>query len=499
MKKSIIILILLVSISLICFNTLAFAATPNFNIKSFIGSCLVKPDGSLWVWGNGQPTPVKIHGLSDVDRAFNEQLVMKKDKTVWYWERDPYSGASQIYQIKPLKGLTDVCSVWGTILALDQEGNVFILPRKEGKTDPSQFDQISPLADIDNVMAISSYEEYRGKGTYIRWSFLKKDGTVWLNKNDDFSKGFVPVQSLENIIAIEQNFALKQDGTVWSWPREFEGNSDEPLVAVPIKELTNISKLRSNGNSYLAIDEDSCLWFWGVTMTGYSDGTNLHYQHQPVKLTTIKNVKDAFVIERSLIVLTNDENAYITSIERKSMPENPVFDLFMSDVNEIYPDFRHLIIQKNNGSMWGWGYNRHGELGIGDLEIMHNMPQQMQPPVEIYLNGELIVMNRGVIIRNGQAFIPLRSIFEKLGATVNWDASSKTVTISKEEADKQPVKIDINYATGKIFMNTESVVLANSPFIVGGTAYLPVRFIGESLGAKVEWFQDETVAISITY
>lgn len=40
-------------------------------------------------------------------------------------------------------------------------------------------------------------------------------------------------------------------------------------------------------------------------------------------------------------------------------------------------------------------------------------------------------------------------------------------------------------------MNQEPITLTNRPFIVGGTAYLPVRFISESLGADVEWVQNK--------
>ncbi len=100
-------------------------------------------------------------------------------------------------------------------------------------------------------------------------------------------------------------------------------------------------------------------------------------------------------------------------------------------------------------------------------------------------------MNSGVIIRNGQAFIPLRSVFEKMGAVLNWDAANKTVTISQKEPEKEPVIININYSSGKVDLNNKPVSLSNQPFILVSTAYLPLRFISESLGGKVDWIQDE--------
>lgn len=109
------------------------------------------------------------------------------------------------------------------------------------------------------------------------------------------------------------------------------------------------------------------------------------------------------------------------------------------------------------------------------IDLVERLPGEKSEEKEI---------NSGVIIRNGQAFIPLRSVFEKMGATLKWDASNKTVTISQTEADKQPVTISINYISGEVYLNNIPVSLSNHPFILASTAYLPLRFISESLGGK---------------
>jgi hypothetical protein len=40
-------------------------------------------------------------------------------------------------------------------------------------------------------------------------------------------------------------------------------------------------------------------------------------------------------------------------------------------------------------------------------------------------------------------------------------------------------------------MNDQPVTVQNPPFSSAGTTYLPLRFISETLGAKVEWNQKE--------
>ncbi|MFD1908122.1 copper amine oxidase N-terminal domain-containing protein [Paenibacillus rhizoplanae] len=121
----------------------------------------------------------------------------------------------------------------------------------------------------------------------------------------------------------------------------------------------------------------------------------------------------------------------------------------------------------------------------------------MQKPISVSLNGESIAFTNGVITRNGQNFIPLRSLFTKMGATIGY-SMDKVVTITGTAADKTPLTIVINTVNGATTVNNKSVNLATPPFVVNGTVYLPLRFISEQLGAKVDWLpQESRIAISM--
>ncbi|MCR6546566.1 stalk domain-containing protein [Dehalobacterium formicoaceticum] len=476
------------------FNTSALAAS-NGDFQSFGATSLSKSDGSYWVWGAGQSVPIQIHDLSDVEKSFDcqfdRQLVMKKDGTVWFWERKDPSGEIQVHNVQSLNNLIDVQYKMGDLLALDQERKVYLLST-QGQLTSDRLNQITHLSGIDDVVDLGAYWDYHQQSHAEIWAFLKKDGTVWINKGDFPTEAFEPIPAPNNVIEIEENIALKQDGTVWYWPSQTKNDLSASITAAPITELTSIKKIKSYNKSYVAIDQNADLWFWGVTLTGASDGTIRHNQTVPVKLNSIKDVKDAFFVERSLIVLTKGGDVWEASIDRESMPENPVFNHLTSDVQEIKLGARHIMMQKNDASLWGWGVNKSGQLGSGDFEFMHLTPQRVQRPVAVYLNDEPIVMNSsGVIIRNDQAFIPLRSVFEKMGAAINWDTYTKTVTISQREPEKEPVTISINYSSGTVDLNNKPVTLSNQPFILVSTAYLPLRFISESLGGKVDWIQDE--------
>lgn len=74
---------------------------------------------------------------------------------------------------------------------------------------------------------------------------------------------------------------------------------------------------------------------------------------------------------------------YCTSIEEETIAENAEFTHLASDIHEIKAGDRHLIMQKNDGSLWGWGVNKHAELGYGDYKFMYNEPVRVQEPVKV--------------------------------------------------------------------------------------------------------------------
>ncbi|WP_340022543.1 stalk domain-containing protein [Paenibacillus sp. FSL K6-1096] len=472
-------------------------------IASYGPDYLIKGDGSLWVWGNTKSVPTQVQGLSDVKSAFplwNGGLAVTKDGSVSRWETD--AKGSEILSGEDMKNITGVQGMYPRYLAVTGEGNVYSTEvSSDGKTAPP-FTQIPGL---DHVAAISQYYESNklNNNKYSSWErylFLKTDGTV--STSIDELATFKPVANLKDVVQLEQNYALRKDGSVWTWPVQ---DSYEPktqgdpaqVKAVPFAGLKDIKSLYNNGRTRLAIDGQSRLWFWGSTVTGYSDGTTYQDQPIPVVFSGISKVTDAYIVEQSIVALTADGKAYAASIAADRMSPNAKFTLLLSDVQSMKGDRRHIIMQKNDGSLWGWGVNKNAELGYGTYEFSYKEPVPMQKPISVTLNGESVAFTNGVITRNGQNFIPLRSLFSKMGATVGY-STDKVATITGTAADASPLTIVINTVTGATTVNGKSVTLANKPFVVNGSAYLPLRFISEQLGAKVDWLpQESRIAISL--
>ena len=78
--------------------------------------------------------------------------------------------------------------------------------------------------------------------------------------------------------------------------------------------------------------------------------------------------------------------------------------------------------------------------------------------------------------------IPLRVVSEELNAKVDFDKSTQKISVNY--GDKA---IILTPGSVKASVNDESRVLDVAPRMVGGTTYVPLRFIGEALGAKVDY------------
>lgn len=94
--------------------------------------------------------------------------------------------------------------------------------------------------------------------------------------------------------------------------------------------------------------------------------------------------------------------------------------------------------------------------------------------VDIHINGEkLEVKDVNAQIVDGEVFVPLRAVFEKLGATVMWIGDNSTIIVSAGE-DKVVAQIGNN----KVFLNNDRVLeLEKAPYIVNNrTLISPVVF-----------------------
>ncbi|WP_010243509.1 stalk domain-containing protein [Acetivibrio cellulolyticus] len=112
----------------------------------------------------------------------------------------------------------------------------------------------------------------------------------------------------------------------------------------------------------------------------------------------------------------------------------------------------------------------------------------------VLVDGKSVNFDVEPMIINGRVIVPLRAIFEALGADVEWDDKTKTV-IATQEAKVISLKVGSTTA----YINNESMELDVPAVVYNGRTLVPVRFISESFGYDVEWKDSSrTVTINCT-
>jgi len=96
------------------------------------------------------------------------------------------------------------------------------------------------------------------------------------------------------------------------------------------------------------------------------------------------------------------------------------------------------------------------------------------------VRAETIILN-GKMIDN-RMLVPLRSIFVNLGASVEWDANSKSITGIKDD-----VIVNLKVNQSEAYLNDNRIMLDVPASVFDGSTYVPLRFIAESLGANVSY------------
>ncbi|WP_332650177.1 stalk domain-containing protein [Lysinibacillus sp. 54212] len=121
--------------------------------------------------------------------------------------------------------------------------------------------------------------------------------------------------------------------------------------------------------------------------------------------------------------------------------------------------------------------------------------------ISIYINDVKQSYSDKAIIKNGSTLVPLRGIFEALGAGVIFDSEDRSIEVSKTtgkmwlKTASKPTDPSYSFST-KIFLkigskttyvNGKKVTIAMPAQIVKGSTLVPLRFISETLGAEVRW------------
>ena len=104
-----------------------------------------------------------------------------------------------------------------------------------------------------------------------------------------------------------------------------------------------------------------------------------------------------------------------------------------------------------------------------------------QSAVSVTLNGAPLNLIPAPQERAGRVFVPLRGVFEQLGASVVYQNG----TINAQGRDNRSVSLRIGSTQATV--NGQPQTMDVAPFIIGASTYVPLRFVSQALGASVNY------------
>lgn len=203
---------------------------------------------------------------------------------------------------------------------------------------------------------------FSGPGGYSGGA-IKTDGTLWvwgigsngvLGLTDTtYRSSPIQVGLLTNWKTVsfqsDVTAALKTDGTLWTWGRNAYGTLGQGEVTtfsrsspVQVGSDTNWNSIASNGGTIAATKTNGTLWIWGRNNFGQLGRGN--------------TTNSAFPIQVGL--LTNWASISTTQVNNISMGGG------------------FVVAVKTDKSMWGWGNNSFGQMGMG-FTVNLSSPQQV--------------------------------------------------------------------------------------------------------------------------
>ena len=114
--------------------------------------------------------------------------------------------------------------------------------------------------------------------------------------------------------------------------------------------------------------------------------------------------------------------------------------------------------------------------------MMDNADETILYPVKVKVKGNEVDFDVYPRIVDGRTLVPVRAIFEKIGAKVSWDEKEQIVKITRGSTE-----VVLRIGSKAAFVDDKKVELDVPASIIKGRTLVPVRFIAEGLGFKVGW------------
>lgn len=120
-------------------------------------------------------------------------------------------------------------------------------------------------------------------------------------------------------------------------------------------------------------------------------------------------------------------------------------------------------------------------------------PAAAPDAVRVMVNGEYVVFDAPPVIEKGRTLVPMRAVFEALGADVQWNSDVQSVVAQRGET-----RITLLIGSEDMLVNNKDIVKLDVPAkIMESRTMIPLRAVSEAFDCKVDW-DNEKRLVTIT-
>ena len=130
------------------------------------------------------------------------------------------------------------------------------------------------------------------------------------------------------------------------------------------------------------------------------------------------------------------------------------------------------------------------ETGVGNCHIYVDEFADMEMYItenaeDSFAQYYTYVSDTAPVMKDDRVYIPFRAVFEALGAEVQYDAGSKTITAKRGSREVAFTVGQDSYSSNGVVVPTDAAA-----FVQDGRTFVPVRFASQALGVAVGWDAD---------